>query len=966
MDEDDHIDLFGDEDDTDHFFLPEHYAQNEEEVSEANPFDIFAAAAQPESKPSVKQGRADDDSLVSDGLEDDEDLPEEEEATNPVEDFSYEELIAQAQNNVEAGPDDRGQDVKIPDFGGLPAGANGAMARWMAGVEQPDAEDAADDEEDGTDDRMSKEEILREYYPSFKANAMLDFSDLFCAKAVLYNPISTRKSRQCVPSKLQLELESEHANLFKSTSRRKRKLGETGISGIITTEDSLSPSSGVNDSRDTASRKPCLDEDDVDLVMACADWENIIEQSGSVSKEARSTQALEVNAPRLKFVNDDTHSWSHEDIFEGLLRTNLITLDMNDPILFLSEEHHKVEQIQKKSGQSMPKRYNFSNDEAYAMLQETHQSRVRSNLTQLTLEHAFFSDRLQSPYYKTTLSKSEARGYHRPSMVFKPNQEIRFSRVKPRKKKDKDRVKDPKILLKTTKDISLADNSGFVCLEYSEEYPTILSNVGMGSKVINYYRKRNEEDEFRPSATYGEPSILGATDRSPFWNFGTVEPGETTQTIYNKLYRAPVFKHAPAKTDFLLVKSSTKLGNKFYLRNMKHIFTVGQTLPVIDIPGPHSRKVTTSYKNRLKMITYRLIRKNEQGRLLVKDLIKHFPDQNELQIRQRLKDFMEFQRKGEDQNFWKLKSGDILPSEEATRAMIDPETVCLIEAMQVGQRHLEDSGFGKSAEADDDQDDNMTSEQQLAPWIATRNFINATQGKAMLQLYGEGDPTGRGEGFSFIRTSMKGGFKVAGESVNDTLESEKPIPKGAHAYNVAKQQKAYEDEIARIWNAQRTTLSMTNDQVLDSEALENNGDFQAQSPYADRSEAPQTPSVNESDHDDDMMSVNSAMSASNLNKVLKIQRVSRDDDGNLVTTTEIVKDPHVIHAYVQKRRAMEEDDLNIDGGSMERTNDEEKNKRMKRKLEDELARLRRNAERRRIRKIQKEAGLIKSKKKNPT
>ena len=39
----------------------------------------------------------------------------------------------------------------------------------------------------------------------------------------------------------------------------------------------------------------------------------------------------------------------------------------------------------------------------------------------------------------------------------------------------------------------------------------------------------------------------------------------------------------------------------------------------------------------------------------------------------------------------------------------------------------------------------------------------------MLKLHGEGDPTGRGEGFSFIRISMKDIFLKAGESAQDKL-----------------------------------------------------------------------------------------------------------------------------------------------------------------------------------------------------
>jgi transcription initiation factor TFIID subunit 1 len=98
--------------------------------------------------------------------------------------------------------------------------------------------------------------------------------------------------------------------------------------------------------------------------------------------------------------------------------------------------------------------------------------------------------------------------------------------------------------------------------------------------------------------------------------------------------------------------------------------------------------------------------------------------------------------------------------------MVTPEQVCLTESMQVGQRHLQDAGYSQAADAVEDKDDqsNLSVEQQLAPWITTKNFLFATQAKAMLRLHGEGDPTGRGEAFSFIRISMKDIFVKAGEN----------------------------------------------------------------------------------------------------------------------------------------------------------------------------------------------------------
>ena len=92
----------------------------------------------------------------------------------------------------------------------------------------------------------------------------------------------------------------------------------------------------------------------------------------------------------------------------------------------------------------------------------------------------------------------------------------------------------------------------------------------------------------------------------------------------------------------------------------------------------------------------------------------------------------------------------------------------LYEAMQVGARHLHDAGYSKTAEGKDDDDPGddtgLDIEQQLAVWSTTLNYKKAETSKAWLMVHGEGDPTGRGEGFSFLRTNMKGYFLRKGET----------------------------------------------------------------------------------------------------------------------------------------------------------------------------------------------------------
>lgn len=44
---------------------------------------------------------------------------------------------------------------------------------------------------------------------------------------------------------------------------------------------------------------------------------------------------------------------------------------------------------------------------------------------------------------------------------------------------------------------------------------------------------------------------------------------------------------------------------------------------------------------------------------------------------------------------------------------------------------------------------------QCAPWNTSRAFLTAVKGKCMLDLSGVADPTGRGEGFSYVKVSVK-------------------------------------------------------------------------------------------------------------------------------------------------------------------------------------------------------------------
>ncbi|KTW26453.1 hypothetical protein T552_02932 [Pneumocystis carinii B80] len=806
-----------------------------------------------------------------------------------------------------------------------------------------------------TMEKASRDVILKKYFPEFQENEVLKFCELFISKKAFFVPVKHKITRTCFPSWIRLDVEQDDSQAFASFDRSIRPRWDDEVIFISSFPEEVDKEIKFNKESSDAFHSSSLNEMNHDLHLTCFDWyRKVFSDEFSPSKNV----TLVRSNSKIKFMGEGFLSQLQIDdrIFNGNVElSSPVQLNFNDPFLLLDIQRVDSNSYKHLTNDhslhnDLSRRYNISNDEAYDMLRQNQQSRVRQTLGHLSIEHGLVADRLQSPYYKTRLSKIECRLFHRPVVTFKIDHEIRFSRIGSRKKK-KDRIKDPKILLNTTKDVTLSDNSTYVLMEYSEEYPSVISNPGMASKVVVFYRKKSNEDYTRPKMTIGETHILEPQDRSPFWNFGTVDPGETVLALYNKMIRAPIFAHEPQSTDFLVIRNTCSQGSRYYLRNIKYLYVIGQTFPVVDVPGPHSRKITMVSKNRLKMICFRLLRREESGKILIKQMAHHFPDQNEMQLRQRLKEFMDFQRKGDDQGYWRLKSSEVLPSEVVIRSMVSPEMVCLIESMQVGLQNLEDAGYGRAVEDENMDETCLSIDQQLVPWILTRNFINATQGRAMLKLHGEGDPTGCGQGFSFIRTSMKGGFKSLDETMDEKNDGDKS--KTTHGYNIAKQSKAYEDEIARIWKSQRIGLSMTEDSITnDPEYIDSQKESSSDNKI-DNGWYVSTPQSTDLIENDNYISMNSQMSSGQINKVLRIQRFIRNSSGQLERKVEIVHNINVIRAYIRHRQLIDDEATMME--KMGPTDDDEANRRRKKLLEEQLIRLKHNHERRQARKAAKAA-----------
>lgn len=793
---------------------------------------------------------------------------------------------------------------------------------------------------------------LQKYFPTFKPNKPFNNHMLFLAEPKFYKykiPPTAYKAKPLIPTKISLEPEVDQRKLFKTDKPLLRNVSSYNITNITDHDLKLLEKITENGGLDTKRLVPLeyltkdgSDSDkfhdyEKDLILAAADWDD----NAIINGHNKNQKPVNLDKDPIDAEIDDDEE---EEIFLGNINHNTTTLDMNDPTLLferLDKSDKSKDKI--KALASIPVtekvlnlKFNTSNDELYDILKSNYQTKVRSQIGNLNIEHSIPAIRLQSPYYKVKLTKQDARAFHRPKFNPRPGTLISFLKVKARKKK-KDKGKTSKELFGKTTDLTVGDNATLIGVEYAEEYPMILSNYGMGSKLINYYRREKPDDNSRPKAPLGETHVLGVEDRSPFWNFGSVQKGDFVPTLYNNMIRAPIFKQEKKSTDFLLVRSQGGGSHqKYYLKNLDHIFGVGHTFPSVEIPAPHSRKVTNTSKNRLKMIVFRTMNKKGKARINVKDISHHFPDQNDMQNRQRLKEFMEYQRSGEDQYYWKIKNSDTVPDEESIRAMITPEDVTLLDSMQSGQQVLEDLTIFLDEEQEkmkalkaqeneelkekDKKDTEEGIDEQLSCWSLTRNFVLANQTKSMLQLNGEGDPTGIGIGYSFLKTSQKSSFTPYFPPPKEN------VPKSNQA---AYQQRLYEVEVNRIWLVQRKSLTI--DSANPTQNLE-----QVYAQYKPLNHQKYLRKKYEEIYDNQKNNKDT--------EILRINRRFRDKNGIVQRRVEVIKDPRIIKEYLRRKKQIEDDLIkNADLEDIIPTNDKELNKIRRKALEEKLANLERRA-----------------------
>ncbi|KAI0397373.1 hypothetical protein F5Y17DRAFT_370357 [Xylariaceae sp. FL0594] len=841
---------------------------------------------------------------------------------------------------------------------------------------------------------QSTEELLREKFPHFEKHGILHFNKLlpeWPAEYLYKEPANKdRDPPEFVPTKLELELDADCSKLFRipdnalTNAKQRAEFQDADewasrFGGIVL----LDAEDGFSESDD---EEPVGGFTLNEIATICEDWDSLptmdLQKSDAAAHAAHADEEMDdwdreflqsqpkAKRPRFEPGLPDISSyetWGIDDFEEATRRSSKrVRLDPGDPYLLLDDRQSsrpakrlKLDEKTKRmaSGQlrrDVMQHFNISNDDAYDALKNNHKSKVRATLSSVGVEHSLPALKLTYPFYRTKL-EGQPWEFHRRKFDVDKIVRHNISVRKPAKVRRKDiKGRSTQEIFKTSRDLSLNDNSTVVLFEYSEQFPTVLSNFGMGNRVINYYRRKERgDDEKIPKLDVGETHPLLPEDRSPFTIFGTVDPGETVPTLHNEMYRAPVFKHEPRPNDFLLgYTTNASEGPRFFLRNIDHVFAVGQVFPSMEVPGPHARKVTNTSKNRLKMIAYRMMKKKPTQDVSLKEITPHVFEKEDPQNRQKLKEFLEYSK---DSKTWHLRENDTMMDEPAIRAMIKPEDVCLVEAMQVGRQLMENAGFDPKDKDDNEEGVDEPLVVQLAPWRISKNFLDASAGKAMVALHGEGDPTGHGLGFSFIKTSMKGGYinAVQGPLATsaDAIERERKA-NGGHSYNVKKQQEMYNAAIREIWERQKSTLSDPTTHE-DSDVLDTANEDDR---FNQRLAEAMTPAP--IDDGRSQLSRFSAVSRGGKRK-MKITRRKRNADGELVTETVVVEDPLVIRNYMKQRSVLSEKERDV--YSIIPSADADVNRDKAKLVEKELARLLKNQDRRQVREKQgkgkKKAGL---------
>ncbi|MED6142970.1 hypothetical protein PIB30_002256 [Stylosanthes scabra] len=374
---------------------------------------------------------------------------------------------------------------------------------------------------------------------------------------------------------------------------------------------------------------------------------------------------------------------------------------------------------------------------------------------------------------------------------------------------------------KKKSDLSVKDGHIFL-MEYCEERPLLLGNVGMGARLCTYYQKCSLDDQSGSLLRNADNSLghiisLDPADKSPF--LGDLKPGCSQSSLETNMYRAPIFPHKVPLTDYLLVRSPK---GKLSLRRIDKVNVVGQQEPLMEVLSPGSKNLQTYMMNRLLVHMCREFQAAEKRHVLpcvrIDELLSQFPYLSEAAFRKRIKEYATLQRGTNGQSILVKKRNFRMWSEDELRKMVTPELVCAYESMQAGLYRLKHLGITETHPANISSAmsrlpdeaialaaaSHIERELQITPWNLSSNFVACTsQGKEnieRMEITGVGDPSGHAD---LRRLSME----AAREVLLKFNVAEEVIAKQTRWHRIAMIRKLSSEQAASGVKVDPTTIS---------------------------------------------------------------------------------------------------------------------------------------------------------------
>ena len=347
---------------------------------------------------------------------------------------------------------------------------------------------------------------------------------------------------------------------------------------------------------------------------------------------------------------------------------------------------------------------------------------------------------------KSDLSVKELRNFHSPRYSRKSKKKTWMIRARPQTQIPKpDRSRRGR-----AEDLLLIKDC-VVIIEYAEERPAIQLNLGMGSKLVNFYRSKENDEDDVPQSTVASSALaeggirsqrvplmvhqldqvraqqekeqqkemqteeskgdapktdLGVTeiihnDRE-FPLMGYLKPGEMQPAIVNSLFSAPLFRHKAPATDFLLVPIKTEDVSTqrlhFELKPFPSVYLCGQQEPLQKVMKP-AKKENEFQFNLVSLRILRLLEKKEEHAILVSnfEIMSKFktaltlprPFLQNAVIRRVLKTVAEEKR---DKEYQLRDSDDYERADDISKRM-SPEVICLYESGNSFDVYLERLGI---------------------------------------------------------------------------------------------------------------------------------------------------------------------------------------------------------------------------------------------------------------------------------